>query len=49
MKDIIATTLMYDRKKEDVQKIKKLESKGIAGVIIGKALYTGDIKLKEIL
>ncbi|MDP3980933.1 MAG: 1-(5-phosphoribosyl)-5-[(5-phosphoribosylamino)methylideneamino]imidazole-4-carboxamide isomerase [Chlamydiota bacterium] len=34
---------------EDVKKIKKIEYKGVAGVIIGKALYTGDIKLEQVL
>lgn len=36
-------------RKEDVQKIKKYESRGVVGVIVGKALYTGDIQLKDIL
>jgi len=36
-------------KTQDVEKLKTLEHKGVAGVIIGKALYTGDIKLEEII
>ncbi|MBN1621663.1 MAG: 1-(5-phosphoribosyl)-5-[(5-phosphoribosylamino)methylideneamino]imidazole-4-carboxamide isomerase [Endomicrobiales bacterium] len=32
---------------KDVKEVKKLESIGISGVIIGKALYTDDIKLEE--
>jgi len=36
-------------KPEDVIKLKALEHKGVVGAIIGKALYTGDIKLEEIL
>ncbi len=35
--------------KEDVQKIRALESIGIEGCIIGRALYTGDLKLEDIL
>ncbi|MCK4532363.1 1-(5-phosphoribosyl)-5-[(5-phosphoribosylamino)methylideneamino]imidazole-4-carboxamide isomerase [bacterium] len=34
-------------KLEDVRKIKKLEELGVTGVIIGKALYTEDIKIEE--
>lgn len=34
-------------KLEDVSNIKKLESKGVIGAIVGKALYTEDIKLEE--
>jgi phosphoribosylformimino-5-aminoimidazole carboxamide ribotide isomerase len=36
-------------KSEDVAKLKSLEFKGVAGAIIGKALYTGDINLEEVL
>ncbi len=32
---------------EDISKLKKLESKGVEGVIIGKALYEGKIDLSE--
>lgn len=32
---------------KDVKKIKLLEKYGVRGMIIGKALYTGDIKLDE--
>ncbi|MDD5005930.1 MAG: 1-(5-phosphoribosyl)-5-[(5-phosphoribosylamino)methylideneamino]imidazole-4-carboxamide isomerase [Candidatus Omnitrophica bacterium] len=32
---------------EDIKKLKKLESKGLCGVIVGKALYKGKIDLKE--
>jgi phosphoribosylformimino-5-aminoimidazole carboxamide ribotide isomerase len=32
---------------EDIKKLKPLEKKGLSGVIIGKALYTGRIDLKE--
>ena len=34
-------------KLEDVINIKKLEKKGVIGAIVGKALYTEDIKLEE--
>lgn len=32
---------------EDIKKMKKLEDKGLSGVIIGRALYEGTIDLKE--
>jgi phosphoribosylformimino-5-aminoimidazole carboxamide ribotide isomerase len=32
---------------EDIKKLKPLEKKGLSGIIIGKALYTGRIDLKE--
>ncbi|MEW6623928.1 MAG: 1-(5-phosphoribosyl)-5-[(5-phosphoribosylamino)methylideneamino]imidazole-4-carboxamide isomerase [Bacillota bacterium] len=32
---------------EDLKKVKALESLGVEGLIIGKALYTGDIDLSE--
>jgi len=32
---------------EDVKRIKELEKYGVSGMIIGKALYTGSIKLQE--
>jgi len=32
---------------EDIQKLKKLEEYGLEGVVVGKALYTGAIDLKE--
>ncbi len=32
---------------EDIKKLKKLEKKGLSGVIIGRALYDGTIKLEE--
>jgi len=32
---------------DDVKRIKELEQYGVSGMIIGKALYTGDIKLPE--
>ena len=35
------------RDKDDLEKLKKLEGKGLVGVIIGRALYTGNIDLKE--
>lgn len=34
---------------EDIHNLKRLERKGLAGAIIGKALYTGDIQLEEAL
>lgn len=34
---------------DDVRTLKKLEYKGVVGMIVGKALYTGDIKLEEVL
>jgi len=35
--------------KEDVKKLSLLEGKGLVGAIIGKALYTGDIQLQDII
>jgi phosphoribosylformimino-5-aminoimidazole carboxamide ribotide isomerase len=35
--------------KEDIEKLKALEEIGIEGCIIGRALYTGDLKLEEIV
>jgi phosphoribosylformimino-5-aminoimidazole carboxamide ribotide isomerase len=32
---------------EDVSRVLELESDGIIGVIVGRALYTGQIDLKE--
>jgi phosphoribosylformimino-5-aminoimidazole carboxamide ribotide isomerase len=32
---------------EDVRRLRKVESSGICGVIIGKALYTGAVSLEE--
>lgn len=32
---------------DDIKKLLKIESAGVEGVIIGRALYTGDIDLKE--
>jgi phosphoribosylformimino-5-aminoimidazole carboxamide ribotide isomerase len=32
---------------EDIKNIKQLEAYGVNGIIIGKALYTGDIKLED--
>lgn len=34
---------------EDLQKLKKLESSGVEGVIMGKALYSGAVNLREAL
>ncbi|MGB9597329.1 MAG: 1-(5-phosphoribosyl)-5-[(5-phosphoribosylamino)methylideneamino]imidazole-4-carboxamide isomerase [Candidatus Poribacteria bacterium] len=34
---------------DDIKKIKEIEPYGVIGVIIGKALYTGDIQLEEAL
>jgi phosphoribosylformimino-5-aminoimidazole carboxamide ribotide isomerase len=34
---------------EDIRSLLELESSGVAGVIVGKALYTGAIKLSEAL
>jgi phosphoribosylformimino-5-aminoimidazole carboxamide ribotide isomerase len=31
----------------DIKKLKKLESKGLCGAIVGKAIYKGKIDLKE--
>ena len=33
---------------EDVKKIKELKKFNIEGVIVGKAIYDGDIKLNEL-
>ena len=35
--------------KEDIFKLKSLQELGVVGVIVGKALYEGKIKLKEVL
>ena len=32
----------------DIKKVKKLSNKKIEGIIVGKAIYDGDIKLKEL-
>ena len=32
----------------DIKKVKKLNNKKIEGIIVGKAIYDGDIKLKEL-
>jgi phosphoribosylformimino-5-aminoimidazole carboxamide ribotide isomerase len=34
---------------EDIQQVKQMEWAGIEGVIIGRALYTGQIVLREAL
>jgi phosphoribosylformimino-5-aminoimidazole carboxamide ribotide isomerase len=34
---------------EDIRSLCELESSGVAGIIIGKALYTGAVKLREAL
>ena len=34
---------------EDIKKIKSLKKKNIEGVIVGKAIYDGDIKIKELV
>ena len=33
---------------DDIKKAKKLNNKNIEGIIIGKAIYDGDIKLEEL-
>ena len=33
----------------DIQKAKKLNNKRIEGIIVGKAIYDGDIKLDELV
>ena len=33
---------------KDIEKAKKLNNKNIEGIIIGKAIYDGDIKLDEL-
>ena len=33
---------------DDIKKAKKLSNKNIEGIIVGKAIYDGDIKLKEL-
>lgn len=32
---------------EDIKAIKKLRTRGVTGIIVGRALYTGDVNLKE--
>jgi phosphoribosylformimino-5-aminoimidazole carboxamide ribotide isomerase len=32
---------------EDIRAVKEVESSGVSGVIVGKALYTGDVDLRE--
>ena len=34
---------------EDIKKAKKLNNKNIEGIIVGKAIYDGDIKLEELV
>jgi phosphoribosylformimino-5-aminoimidazole carboxamide ribotide isomerase len=34
---------------EDIKKAKKLKNKNIEGIIVGKAIYDGDIKLDELI
>jgi len=34
---------------EDIKKAKKLNNKNIEGIIVGKAIYDGDIKLEELI
>jgi phosphoribosylformimino-5-aminoimidazole carboxamide ribotide isomerase len=33
---------------EDIKKAKELNNKNIEGIIVGKAIYDGDIKLDEL-
>ena len=33
----------------DIKKVKELNNKKIEGIIIGKAIYDGDIKLEELV
>ena len=33
---------------EDIKKIKSLNDSNIEGVIVGKSIYDGDIKIKEL-
>ena len=33
---------------DDIKKAKNLNNKKIEGIIVGKAIYDGDIKLKEL-
>ena len=33
---------------DDIKKAKKLNNKNIEGIIVGKAIYDGDIKLEEL-
>ena len=33
---------------EDIKKAKELKNKNIEGIIVGKAIYDGDIKLEEL-
>ena len=34
---------------EDIKKAKQLNNKNIEGIIVGKAIYDGDIKLDELV
>ena len=34
---------------DDIRKLKELEPDGVAGAVIGRALYEGDLSLKECL
>ncbi|MEK7396217.1 MAG: HisA/HisF-related TIM barrel protein, partial [Candidatus Poribacteria bacterium] len=43
--DIIASGGMSSI--EDIKKLKEIEPYGVMGVIIGKALYTGNIQLED--
>ena len=34
---------------QDIKDLKELEPLGVTGVIIGKALYTGDLQLEDVI
>ena len=34
---------------DDIKKAKELNNKNIEGIIVGKAIYDGDIKLEELV
>ena len=39
---------LYYPKKEDIKKIKSLNNSNIEGVVVGKSIYDGDIKINEL-
>ena len=44
--DVLATFVVSSI--DDIKKAKELNNKNIEGIIVGKAIYDGDIKLEEL-
>ena len=45
--DIFATFIVSSI--DDIKKAKELNNKNLEGIIVGKAIYDGDIKLEELV